>query len=229
MTGDARLKWTVLADPQAVAEVACERILARAAEAVRRHGRFRIVLAGGGTPQRTYALLAGRDSEWTAWEVYFGDERCLPPEHPERNSRMAAALLEHVPIPRDQVFEIPAELGPEQAAAFYAGVVMDARPFDLVLLGMGEDGHTASLFPGQIPPGEDPVLAVYQSPKPPPQRVSLSAGVLADSRELLFLIAGASKAGAVSAWRQGKDLPVARIAPRALAEVLIDRAAFEIV
>ncbi|MCB1876826.1 MAG: 6-phosphogluconolactonase [Chromatiales bacterium] len=209
-----------------MAETAAERIMAAAERAIAERGRFRIVLAGGTTPRMTFEHLSRAESLWSEWEVYFGDERCLPAEHPERNSRMAQeALLGRVPIPAEHCFPIPAERGAEAAARSYAGVVDTARPFDLVMLGMGEDGHTASLFPGQMPVGDAAVVAVHDAPKPPSDRVSLSVSALADCRELLILVTGEGKHPAVSAWRTGEALPIAQVAGRDTAEVLIDRAA----
>ena len=226
MSNRAELDWQVFEDIAQVALAACRRILSAAAEAIAARGRFRIVLAGGSTPKATYRLLAQADSEWSAWEIYIGDERCLPADHPERNSRMARqALLDHVAIPVEQFHPIPAELGPVEAARHYAQTIADALPFDMVLLGMGEDGHTASLFPGHQHPANELTLAVYKSPKPPPERVSLSAAALGDCRELLFLVTGQGKREAVTAWREGKALPISGIHPAGKGTVLVDRAA----
>lgn len=222
-----RLHWQVLENAEAVAREAVRRILKAAQQAIAERGVFRIVLAGGRTPERAYGLLAASASDWSRWEVYYGDERCLPREDPERNSVLAArALLDHVGIPTSQVHAIQAHLGPLSAARLYGAVIENMLPFDLVLLGMGEDGHTASLFPGQQHPPGELVHAVFASPKPPPERVSLSAKALGHTRELLFLITGAGKREAVAAWRRGRALPVAGIHPGGRGEVLIDRAAF---
>lgn len=198
-------------------------MLQAAREAISRQGRFGIVLAGGGTPERTCRLLAGSQSDWANWHIYFGDERCLEPGNPERNSVMAArSLTDRVPIPGRQVHPIPAELGPEQAALHYTEEIDDVLPFDLVLLGIGEDGHTASLFPGQKHPDGLAVLPVHHAPKPPADRISLSPDTLANCRQLLFLVTGANKQAAVERWRQGEDLPAARIMTTGRSEVLVD-------
>lgn len=205
-----------------VAQRAAGEILAAASGAG--HGRFRIVLAGGTTPLAAYRLLAGADAGWPRWEVWFGDERCLPPDDPGRNSLAARlALLERVPIAPRHIHPIPAELGPEAAAAAYAPLVAAAFPFDLVLLGMGEDGHTASLFPGRPPTGEALVIPVRDAPKPPPERVSLTPAALGRCRRMLVLVTGAGKREALAAWRAGADLPVARAAAAGGALVLADR------
>jgi 6-phosphogluconolactonase len=169
-------------------------------------------------------MLSREAAGWESWEVYFGDERCLPRNHPERNSLLAReALLERVPLPQDHIYEIPAEMGPARAALDYAATVAAALPFDLVLLGMGEDGHTASLFPGHAIGDGELVIPVFDAPKPPPERVSLSLRALASCREMLILVTGAGKRAAVAAWRGGEDLPVARVAAAAGARVLVDR------
>ena len=184
------------------------------------------MLAGGRTPEAAYRLLMGADTDWSRWEIYFGDERCLPVDDAERNSRMAArALLDSVKIPSANVHTIPAEQGAEAAAKAYQPVVRAALPFDLVLLGIGEDGHTASLFPGQQHPAGQLVHAVHNAPKPPPDRVSLGAAALSESREVLILATGAAKRTAIKAWQAGEPLPIAAIGGPACVDVLLDSAA----
>lgn len=216
----------IFENKEAVAEAAAAIILARARAAIAERERFKIVLAGGTTPTAAYRLLAKRDSDWAFWHVYHGDERCLAVGDPERNSLVAdEAWLQHVPVPSGQVHAIPAELGAASAAAAYAPVVADALPFDLVLLGMGEDGHTASLFPGQsIPPGRW-VVPVHEAPKPPPDRVSLTSAALGRSRLILVLITGAGKRDALQRWQAGEQLPIARVVGGAHSIALVDREA----
>lgn len=221
------MKWTVLENADEVANAACDRIVQASKLAIAARGEFHIVLAGGTTPASTYALLATTRCEWDRWHVWFGDERCLPRDHPDRNSVMVeATLLSKVDIPVPQVHVIPAELGPEIAAKQYVALIDDAPSFDMVLLGMGADGHTASLFPGQVHPKGDKVLPIFEAPKLPAQRVSLSAEVLGQCRELLFIITGKDKAAAVSRWQQGDVLPVGMINGCGKCEVIIDKLAF---
>jgi 6-phosphogluconolactonase len=217
-------RWHVLEDAAAVAAEAARRILAAAEKVIAERGVFRIVLAGGNTPMQTYRMLAEAEADWTAWQIYFGDERCLPPEHAERNSKAAMeAWLDRVAIPAENVHPIPAELGAESAAGAYGPLVGAALPFDLVTLGLGEDGHTASLFPGQAHPAADLALPVHGAPKPPPDRVSLSAGALSNAREILILVTGAQKRSAVAAWKAGDPLPVTAIGGEGGVDVLVDR------
>jgi 6-phosphogluconolactonase len=218
------VRFELIGDAEAVAHAAARSMLRCAARSISDRGRFRIVLGGGTTPLAAYRILAREAAGWESWEVYFGDERCLPRDHPERNSLSAReALLDRVPLPRDRVFTIPAEMGPTPAAVEYAATVAEALPFDMVLLGMGEDGHTASLFPGHAIGDGELVVPVFDAPKPPPDRVSLSLGALASCREMLILVTGAGKRAALAAWRGGADLPVARVAAAAGARVLLDR------
>jgi 6-phosphogluconolactonase len=219
-------RWHIFKDAAAVAAEAERRILTAGEKAIAERGLFRIVLAGGHTPTQTYRLLSRANAAWAGWQIYFGDERCLPADHEDRNSKAAAlAWLDLVPIPTENVHPIPAELGAEAAAAAYGPLVQAALPFDLVILGMGEDGHTASLFPGREQTGTEPVLAVHGAPKPPPDRVSLSASALSNAREILTLVTGAGKREAVAAWRAGEPLPVAGVGTEEGVDVLIDRAA----
>jgi len=219
------LRWHDVSDVAALQRVASDRILAAAARAIRERGSFRIVLAGGETPGGAYQLLRTANAAWADWQIHFSDERCLPPGADERNSRRAGrAWLDHVPVPAAHVHTIPAELGAERAAALYAADLQGVGDFDLVLLGLGEDGHTASLFPGHDwgdSPGAPDVLAVLAAPKPPAQRVSLSAARLSRARAVLFLVAGASKRGALARWRAGERLPATAIRPAAGVDVLV--------
>lgn len=227
-------RWHAVADGRALPQVAVAWILEAAAAAIAARGQFHLVLAGGETPRGAYRSLRLAKADWPAWHIYFGDERCLPAADPARNSRLAGeAWLEHVPIPAAQIHVIPAELGARRAAAAYAahlhasGEAGHLGDFDLVLLGLGEDGHTASLFPGRdagTAPGTPDVLAVFDAPKPPPERVSLSAARLSRARQVLFLVSGEGKRGALADWQAGRDLPARSIAPPAGVDVLLDAA-----
>jgi 6-phosphogluconolactonase len=218
--------WHCLETAEQVAEAAYQEILEAADSAIAERGQFKIVLAGGTTPEKVYRLLAEAQTDWSKWHIYYGDERCLPKDHTDRNSVMATqVLLDKVAISHAQIFTIPAELGPEQAAAQYQETVKAALPFDLVLLGMGEDGHTASLFPGHQHPEDELAHAVYNSPKPPPERVSISAKALGNAQQVIFLVTGTNKHEAVKLWRSGADLPIATIVSDNI-DIYIDRDAY---
>jgi 6-phosphogluconolactonase len=218
-------RWHAMADVAALNAAAAARVLAAAGRAIGARGLFTVVLAGGNTPRGAYELLRGASADWPAWHVYYGDERCTPRDDALRNSRMAeTAWLSHVPIPGAQMHEIPAELGPAEAARRYATLLEPVGDFDLVLLGLGEDGHTGSLFPGHDwgrSADAPSALPVFDAPKPPPERVSLSARRFSQAAEVLFLVAGAEKRDAVARWRAGDSIAARSIAPKAGVDVLI--------
>jgi 6-phosphogluconolactonase len=221
-----RVRWHGFAGVPELQADAVARIRSVAHGATIARGVFRIVLAGGNTPRSVYELLRKAITDWTKWQVYFGDERCAPANDPQRNSRMAReALLDHVPIPRANVHAIPAEAGPIDGAAQYARVLHAVGGFDLVLLGLGEDGHTASLFPGRdwgMGKSSPDALPVLDAPKPPPDRVSLSAARLSRARAVLFMVEGEAKREAIARWRNGETIPAASIAPAAGVDVLTE-------
>lgn len=224
-------RWHVFATRDALEAEARSRIERAAREVLAQGGRFRIVLAGGETPRNIYRSLVALETDWGRWEVYFGDERCLARGDAGRNDQMAFdAWLDHVSIPRDALHPIPAEAGPVDGAEAYARRLAGVGDFDLVLLGLGEDGHTASLFPGASERGEagdaPDVLPVFDAPKPPRERVSLSASRLGRSRAVLFIVAGESKRDAARRWRAGEDIPAASIRCEAGVDVLAEGVAF---
>lgn len=222
---ETTLRWHPVEDAGEIAQQAEQRILQQADAALARYGRFNLVLAGGSTPRPVYERLRNASTDWSAWHIYFGDERCVAADDPARNSVMAhEALLGHVPIPASQVHVIPAEEGAYKAANAYAKTLKGLGDFDMVLLGVGEDGHTASLFPGQywgIEHDSRFVLPVFKSPKPPAERVTLSANRLSRTANVLFLIDGENKREAVQRWRDGGSMPAAAITPSAGVDVLV--------
>jgi 6-phosphogluconolactonase len=208
--------FIVLDTPEDVAAAAATEI----AEAIRAGSRT-LVLAGGTTPRRCYELLARLEVEWGRVTVLFGDERCVPASHPDSNYRMAReALLDQV-APAT-VHRIPGELGPEEGAAAYARVVEGLALLDVIVLGVGEDGHTASLFPGDAAlNAKGWAVGVRNSPKPPPERVTLTLPALRGAHQVIVLATGAGKAQAVSMAKRG-EVPSGMIAG---ARWLLDRAA----
>jgi 6-phosphogluconolactonase len=223
-------RWHVAENESDWLARALEFIRAAEAVALAARGEFQLVLAGGATPAKVYEALANEVHDWTRWQAWFGDERCLPADNPERNSRMVENLwLKRQAVAGTNIHPIPAELGARAGAEAYARELGGAGTFDLVLLGLGEDGHTASLFPGHgLGEGPDApaALAVFNAPKPPAERVSLSARRLSDARRVLFMVAGAGKREAVSAWRLGAVIPAAAIRPAQGVDVLIDQSAY---
>jgi 6-phosphogluconolactonase len=210
-------RLTTFADPQATAERASIEI-ARALERAREErGVAHLALSGGSTPARTYELLADALGDWEAIEIWFADERCVAPEDEESNYRLAAeTLLRPAGIDPARVHRMEGELGAQEGARRYAEVLRasfatdqtsppsaPALPvLDLIVLGIGPDGHVASLFPGA--PALDAeaqaiCLGVLDSPKPPPERITLSLAVLRAARRCLLLATGAGKADAIAA------------------------------
>ncbi|MGD2118210.1 MAG: 6-phosphogluconolactonase [Chromatiales bacterium] len=227
MTNLQQIKWHVSNDAAAVARDASDRIIHEARNAIGDRGVFKVVLAGGSTPQQTYRYLARGDSDWSRWQLYLGDERCVEAEDPLRNSVMIRdTLLSHVAIPQQQVHFIHADQGFDNAIEDYEKKVRRARPFDLVMLGMGDDGHTASLFPGNEYDKPSELVAVDNSPFEPAERISLSYAALNDARKVMVLIAGAGKRETVQRWLDGEDLPISRITGLHGIDVYIDREAY---
>ena len=224
-------RWRVFADCREVISAACEFVVRVAIRAARERSVFRVVLSGGRTPQPLYRALAQRALDWERWHVFFADERCLHPGHPDSSAALASAnLLSQVPIPPSQVFPIVCgEDGPSGAARAYSTRLAGVPEFDLVLLGLGEDGHTASLFPAGewgTTPTAPAALPVSDAPPPYRARVSLSAWRLNLARHVVFLVCGATKNLAVTKWRSGARIPASAIAPDAGVTVMIDRDAF---
>jgi 6-phosphogluconolactonase len=205
----------VLNDPDQVARAAANLVT----EGMQAGGT--LTLAGGTTPALCYRLLADAPIHWGRITILFGDERCVPPDHPDSNYRMARETLLDKVAPAT-VHRIPAELGPEVAAAAYEWVVEKAGSLDIVLLGMGPDGHCASLFLGNRALDADSlVVGVHGAPKPPPERVSLTLATLRSAGRVLLLVTGEDKAEALARARRG-EVPAGMIPG---AEWLVDRAA----
>jgi 6-phosphogluconolactonase len=204
-------------------------------------GVAHVALSGGSTPGRTYELLGAKAEELDGVQVWFADERCVGPQDEESNYRLVEqTLLAGTKIGPERVHRMVGELGPEQGASEYAqelrqdvaGVRGDPTTLpvlDLVVLGIGPDGHVASLFPGAptLDAGPEAVcLGVHDSPKPPPQRITLSLEVLRAARECLLLATGASKADATSAMlgEPSRHVP-ASLLRRGRLTVIVDDAA----
>jgi 6-phosphogluconolactonase len=207
-------RWKHFESIESLRHSVCDAIVQSAEDAIAKRGQFSIVLAGGNTPRAVYRLLRDLDMDWPKWHVYHGDERCLPRDHEDRNSLMVEQVwLHHVNIPANQIHDIPAELGNVAGAKAYAETLKNVGTFDLVLLGLGEDGHTASLFPNHAVDNSVDAVPVFNSPKPPAERITISQNRLNNTREVIFLVTGAGKQEAVDNWRKGVAIPATLIAP----------------
>jgi len=213
-------------------EAAARRFAALAANCIARHGRFEVALAGGSTPVGLYRRLAAKPYaktiDWQRVHLFWGDERCVAPDHPDSNFGMAdEALLQAVAVVRENVHRMRGELSPERAAAEYEQVLRSSlqQPpgFDLVLLGMGEDGHTASLFPGskavreEVQGRQKRWVVAEHSGRSAGGRITCTAVPINASRRVLFLVSGEKKAAVLREVLQGScrpaDLPAQLIAP----------------
>jgi 6-phosphogluconolactonase len=241
------MRLTTMPDPEAVAHRAAREIASHLERALARAGVAHLALSGGTTPARTYELLATEPLTWDAVEVWFVDERCVAPENELSNYRMAGeTLLSKIKPAR--VHRMEGELGPEEGARRYQrelGALAQAAPshtppshidpaarvpvLDVAVLGIGPDGHVASLFPGaatiDAPPG-DWCLGVLDSPKPPPERITLSLEVLRATRRCVLLATGAAKADALSAatTKASKHVPASLLARERLTVIADDAA-----
>jgi 6-phosphogluconolactonase len=219
-------------DLDALSEAAAQYVAESARRAIDERGRFVLALAGGSTPRRLYQLLASpawRDQiEWDRWHFFLGDERIVPPTDKNSNFGMAEeALLARVPAIASQIHRVPTEAGGAgEVATRYEGEIRDffdpsadeAPRFDLVLLGMGSDGHTASLFPGKATLDETTRLVVASPPgtlPPPVDRVTFTFPLLNAARAVLFLVAGSDKQAALQAVQAGVPSGDAGVPPAA--------------
>jgi len=227
---------TVARDPEEAAGAAAEMLAEIIEQSRAERGVAHLALAGGSTPRRIYELLALRLDSFDGVELWFGDERAVPPEHPDSNYAMVAeTLLAAVSIPPDRVHRMEGELQPEEAAARYTealerGLPADAEGIpvlDVALLGVGEDGHTASIFPGDMKPMAGGLcVAVHHAPKPPTERLTLTFDAFAAARRLVIVATGEAKREAAAAVVEGGhfEMPASLVAgPNA--HVILDEAA----
>lgn len=228
----------VHADPEALARGAADWLCAAAIAAT---GSFSVCLAGGSTPKRLYELLSGPGTRerfpWQRVHWFWGDERFVPPTDPQSNYAMArAAMLSRAPVPPENVHPMPTEGGsPAESAAayeralqaFYGASALDPRRplFDVTLLGLGEDGHTASLFPATSALDERRRWVIAVTGAKPEARVSLTFPALNASRNVAFLVAGVAKRAILEKVRRGEDYPAARVKPILRLLWFVDRAA----
>ena len=201
------------ADPQQLASAAANDFVVLAREAVRERGRFDVALSGGSTPKKMFEVLAKLDAPWDRIHLWWGDERTVPPDHKDSNYGMAKqALIDRVPVPASNVLRMEGERDPEAAARDYEQKLLAALgtppAFDLILLGMGPDGHTASLFPGS-PGVTETKRYVIANPVDSPlaggktMRITLTFPAIAAARHTRFLVAGADKADTLAGVLEG--------------------------
>lgn len=203
------------ASPEIVAQAAADYLYQQISQCVSAKERCHVVLPGGSTPARCLQLLAEKPLPWQKIHWYPSDERCYPSGHAERNDTMILATLFALhKEASDNFHPIAAELGPEQGAENYSALLDATGGMDIVLLGMGEDGHTASLFPGN-PAVEDmnSAVPVYHAPKPPQHRVSIGLTILANAQQRIVIATGDSKREALQHVNAGGSLPVAMVNP----------------
>lgn len=228
--------------PELLSRAAAERVLSIASHNLEVSNRFNLALSGGSTPERLYRLLADTSlrqlTDWAHWHVFFGDERCVAQDHAESNYRLAReALLDHVPIPASQVHPMVVDPGhPEGDACAYEALIRrevsseNRIPvFDLVLLGLGPDGHTASLFPDTDALGvRDRLVTSVRVDRLSSTRITFTYPLLDHARHILFLVTGQAKAPLLAELQDGSDeprYPVQRLAPQGTVEWFLDRAA----
>jgi 6-phosphogluconolactonase len=234
---------SVVEDERELARAVAERVVTEGSAAVAARGRFELALAGGSTPKAAYALLASPEFrgrlDWSRTRFFFGDERCVPPADAQSNYKTAKdTLFDGLSIAHDRVFRMRGEDDPERAAGVYAAILLRELPpdnvaptFDLIMLGMGPDGHTASLFPGTDPFEDDELLvkAAYVE-KLDSHRITLTPRTIGAARNVLLATAGEAKAEALAAVLDGPYEPVrypSQILTKARGRVswLVDRAA----
>jgi 6-phosphogluconolactonase len=229
----------VCADIEELGRRAAEEFTRIAGAATAASGRFSVALSGGNTPRALHTALAGAEFRgnvsWAAVHFFWGDERVVPPDHPDSNYRMAyETLLSKVSVPQENIHRVETELGAEGAAEAYEktlrGFFADAGAaprFDLLLLGIGDDGHTASLFPGSPALHEEKrwVVATYVE-KLKSERVTLTLPVLNAAANVIFLVSGKAKAKPARETRSaGSELPAAQVRPAGKLLWILDRAA----
>ena len=201
-------KWHIAKDFEEASQAAADFIVKKILHSLQKNNICHIVLPGGNTPAKCLELLAKENLPWERIHWYLGDERCYPPGHEDRNDVMLEKnLWSHLAVANTHI--IPAELGADIAAENYRNVIRSIEKFDIAFLGMGEDGHTASLFPDNKALSDTrSVVPVYDSPKEPAERVSLSLATLKRAETRMVLACGESKAELFVRIKQGEAFPV---------------------
>lgn len=206
--------WQVYDSEALLVSAVTDLIEARLRQATSEKGEFHLVFPGGRSIVAVLQALSKRTLSWKGVHLYLTDERCVARGDNERNDRLVDEyLLSSIVTDPPVLHRIPAELGPDNGAQEFASQLSAAPKFDLVLLGLGEDGHTASLFPDSLGDQPTEVVAVHHSPKPPPERVSLGYARLASARERVVLALGKTKQAVIKRIRAGELFPVVKAGP----------------
>ena len=202
-------KWCVYEDFDQASKAAADFIANQIESSIQQKDVCHMVLPGGNTPAKCLSYLVKKDLAWEKVHWYLGDERCYPPGHEERNDLMLQNHLWSYLPKSTTIHRIPAELGPQVAARIYRDEIRTVEHFDIAFLGMGEDGHTASLFPdNEALKDIRSVVPVYNAPKEPDERVSLGVNTLRESKCRIVLVSGHAKADIINRIKNGTDLPV---------------------
>ncbi len=207
--------FNIYKDPLAVAEAAADYLFQKIKTCVAKKGLCHVALPGGTTPSLCLELLAQKKLPWHNIHWYLGDERCLPVGHADRNDTMIREkLFSQQPQAIKNFHPVPAELGPQSGAEVYTKLMASINRLDIVVLGMGEDGHTASLFPGNAALNNNgKVVPVLNAPKPPAERISIGLSMLKSASICVVIATGESKFTALTQVQQGEPLPVSRVEP----------------
>lgn len=201
-------EWHVYSEFEDASKAAADFLANKIESCIKQKGICHVILPGGNSPKSCLGYLATKPLAWKHVHWYLGDERCYPQEHPDRNDVMLQKNLWSL-ISDTNIHIIPAELGAEEAAALYRNVISSVEYFDIAFLGIGEDGHTASLFPGNEALHDTrSVIPVHHSPKPPSERVSLSVTTLRNAHCRLVLAGGSAKASIIAMIKNGAALPI---------------------
>jgi 6-phosphogluconolactonase len=204
--------WFFFKDIDKLSEQLANEILDIAKNSIKLNNNFKIVLAGGTSVINLYKILRNSKSDWRRWQIYIGDERCLPLQDNDRNDHIINKVwLNSSPIPKQNINFMHAELGADNGALHYEKMLKNIGDFDIVLLSIGEDGHAASLFPDHLYNEKKSVVVERNSPKYPKDRISMSYSRLNQSKNIFKVVNGSSKQNALNLWLEGAVLPINKI------------------
>ena len=204
--------WIIFDNIDKLSECLANEILVIAKRSIKLSKKFSIVLAGGTSVVNLYKILRRSQADWNQWHVYIGDERCLPIKNKDRNDYLINKIwLNDGLIPKQNINFIHAELGMNKGATHYNKILKNIGDFDVVLLSIGDDGHTASLFPDHLYDKDKDVVVEGNSPKYPKNRISLSYSRLNRSKNVFKVVSGISKRSAIDLWLNNVTLPINKV------------------